>query len=104
MGKAFTNLAFPGGGRGPLFLATLKTGGAIKATNDTGAWAVDSAGALRRLFCEGDTIDGQVLKSFTLLKPSVGSKGATHSFNANGTVAWRAVFKNGAAILKTVVP
>jgi hypothetical protein len=102
--KAFTNLAFPGGGRGPLFLATLKTGGAITGANDSGAWAVDSTGALQRLFRKGDTIDGQVLKSFTLLKPSVGSKGATHSFNANGTVAWRAVFKKGAAILKTEIP
>lgn len=103
--KAFTNVAFPGGGRGPLFLASLKIGsGGVKATNDTGVWAVDSTGVLRRLFCEGDQIDGQPLKSFTLLKPAPGSKGATRSFNATGGVAWRAVFKKGAAILTSTIP
>ena len=102
--KAFSELAFPGGGRGPLFLASLKPGGGVTGANDAGAWAVDSKGTLRPLFREGDTIDGQLLKSFTLLKPTVGSKGVTRSFNANGVVAWRAVFASGAAILRTTIP
>ena len=102
--NAFTNLAFPAADavRSSSPRSRLAAPSRAPTTAARGRWTARarSSGCSRK----GDTIDGQVLKSFTLLKPSVGSKGATHSFNANGTVAWRAVFKKGAAILKTEIP
>ena len=97
--KAFKSLAIAAG-RGPIFTATLTPG-----RGAAGAWACDFTGALRLLFRTGDVIGGRTVKSFTLLKASVGSKGVTRSFNDNAQVVWLAGFTDGTtAIMTTEVP
>ena len=84
---------------------TIKVSGIVDATNDVGVWAMDSTGALRLLFREGDMIEGRQLKSFTVLKAVPGSPGVTHAFNDAGQVAWRATFIDGTtAVMVTQVP
>ena len=104
--KAFTSLAYPGGVTGPIFVASLKRGGGgVNATNDMGVWGVDSTGALRLLFREGDTVGGRVVKMFNVLKATVGSTGVTRAFNARGQVVWQATFTDGTTgIVTTLVP
>jgi hypothetical protein len=111
--KSFDSLALPGTGHGPLFLASLVTGfgrhpGPGGVTNDTdkGLWALDSTDTLQLLVRNGVTqIDGQTVKRFTALQAVKGSPGVTRSFNAGGTVVWRANFTHdGIGIIKTAVP
>ena len=104
--KGFASLALPGGATGPIFVGSLVQGaGGIDATKDMGVWAVDSTGALRLLFREGDTIDGGVVKSFVLLKAVAGSPGASRAFNSAAEISWRATFTDGSsALMVTTVP
>ena len=75
------------------------------AANDTGVWASDSAGELRLLFREGDTVSGKIVKGFSLLKPVVGSAGQTRAFNTKRAVVCQATFTDGSSgILHTAVP
>lgn len=102
--RAFTSLAISD--RGPLFTATLLAGkGGVVAATAKGMWGVDSKGITRLLFRTGDEVDDLTVKDFTALLAVPGSLGTTHSFNAAGTVAWRASFVGGStAIVKTVAP
>lgn len=100
--KAITNLAIAGGGRGPVFAASLVIGkGGVTASNDTGVWACDFLGRPRLLFREGDTINGKRLTSFLLLKSSVGNLGITRSVNDAAKVAWIATFSDKTTALIT---
>jgi hypothetical protein len=104
--KSFTSLAIAGG-RGPIFTGTLVPNkGGVTAATATGAWAVDFEGKLRTLFRTGATINGKTLKSFTLLKTSLGSTGVTRNFNSREKVVWLATFKEdkSQAIITTQVP
>jgi len=110
--KSFTSLAIAGGGRGPIFAATLvpKKGGVL-ASSATGVWAVDFTGAVRKLFCTGDQIDFgggtmKTVKTFTLLNATAGTTGLTRSFNNAAQVVWLATFKEDKtqAIITTEVP
>jgi len=107
--KAFTSLAIAGGGRGPIFIATLtpnKTN--VSKATANGVWACDSAGVPRLLFRTGvldAIVAGKTLKSFTLLKATVGSTGVTRSFNNAAEVVWLATFSDKSqAIVTTTVP
>ena len=108
--KAFTSLAIAGGGRGPIFTATLVANqGGATSKNASGVWAMDFAGKLRTLFRTNDsiTINGtpKTLKSFTLLKATVGSLGVTRSFNNAAQVTWLGTFTDTTtAIITTEVP
>lgn len=104
--KSFTSLAIAGGGRGPIFAATLVPGkGGVTPTTASGVWACDYTGAVRLLLRTGDTIDGKVVKKFTLLTATVGSTGVTRSFNDNTQVVWLATFTDKTtAIVRTEVP
>ncbi len=104
--KDFTSLAIAGGGRGPIFAATLVPGkGTVTAKTATGVWACDFTGAPRALFRTGDTIGTKVLKSFTLLKATVGNLSITRSFNDAAEVVWLATFTDKTtAIIRTEVP
>ncbi len=106
--KAFTSLAIAGGGRGPIFAATLvPCKGGVLATSASGVWGCDYTGAVRALFRTGDTniIAGKTLKSFTLLNATVGSLGVTRSFNDAAQVVWLATFADKTtAIVTTQVP
>jgi uncharacterized delta-60 repeat protein len=111
--KALQSLAIAAN-RGPLFIATLVPGkGGVLATTASGVWAMDFDGKLRTLFRTGDQIDVGVpgtpvlkkVKSFTLLKASVGSPGVTRSFNLAQQVVWLATFiDKSQAIVTTEVP
>lgn len=110
--SSFTSLAIAAN-RGPIFVGTLVVGkgGATKA-NASGVWAMDFRGKLRTLFRVGDKLPvdnnpqhDKTLKSFTLLKASVGATGVTRSFNDNAKVVWQATFTDETtAIVKTEVP
>lgn len=97
-------------GRGPMFTATLASGGArVTAANDAGLWATDSTGALRMIFREGEEIvPGKKLKSFTLLGAVSGSPGQRRAWTTGDTsarVIYRAFFIDGSsAILSTALP
>ncbi len=101
---AFTSLAIAGGGRGPIFAATTTPG-----KGAAGVWATDSTGATRLLFHTGSQIGvdetTKTVKSFTLLKASVGSGGVTRSFNNAAEVVLLATFTDKSqAIVTTEVP
>ncbi len=102
--KSFDSLAITN--RGPIFIASLLAGkGGVTSKNASGVWACDFSGAPRLLFRTGDTIQGKVLKTFTLLKITVGNAGVTRSFNNNSKVAWLAGFTDkSSAIIITEVP
>lgn len=105
--RRFTSLAMPGGAaQGALFTADLRHGaGGVEASNDAGLWAVDSYGALRKLFREGDAIGGKTLLRFNVLKAVSGSPGVTRAFNSASQVAWRASFTDGtSAVVVTSIP
>ena len=104
--KAFTSLAYAGGNSGPLFLGTLALGGGgVTSVNDIGVWGVDSTGALRLLFREGDSVQGKTLNLFNVLKSTVGSVGVTRAFNSQGQVTWLATFTdNTTSVMTTQVP
>jgi len=106
--KAFTSLAIAAG-RGPIFTATLlpnKTN--VSKASATGVWACDSNADPRLLFRTGipnAIINGKTLKSFTLLKATVGSTGVTRSFNNTAQVVWLATFTDKTtALITTHVP
>ena len=104
--KSFANLAIAGGGRGPIFAATLvPKKGDVTAATASGVWATDFTGATRLLFRTGSTVDGKVLKSFALLKATVGNMGVTRSFNDAAEIVWLASFTDkSSAIITTEVP
>ncbi len=101
---SFTSLAIAGGEYGaPIFVATLLQGkGGVKASNDTGLWAVDSNGALRLLAREGDTIEGKKLKTITALTAAPGAPGVTRSFNNARQVIYLATFTDASQAVITV--
>ena len=85
--STITNLALPGGtGSGPIFLATVKGGGA-NGKNNTGLWGVDSTGFDRQLLRNGDILGDQTVKKFVLLNSLPGCFSANRSFNGVGGVA-----------------
>jgi hypothetical protein len=104
--KSFTNLAIAAGGRGPIFAATLAPNkGGVTAATASGVWATDFEDNVRLLFRTGDTVNGKTLKSFTLLKATVGNTGVTRSINDAAQVVWLATFTDkGTAIITTEVP
>lgn len=103
--RAFTSLAIAAH-RGPIFTATLVPGkGGVTAATASGVWAFDFTHTPSLLFRVGDTIAGRQLKSFTLLKATVGSVGVTRSFNDAGRIVWLATFTDRTtAIVITEVP
>lgn len=107
--KSFTSLAIAGGGRGPIFAATLvPKKGDVTAATASGVWATDFTDTTRLLFRTGvpnAIITGKTLKSFTLLKATVGNAGVTRSFNDAAQVVWLATFTDKTtAIITTEVP
>ena len=103
--KTFTSLAFPEDSLGPIFVASLVKGGSVSTSNDQGVWGTASSGVLRKLFREGDSIAGKILRSFKVLTNVPTSGTQTRSFNHVGKVVWHATFTNGAtAIMETTVP
>lgn len=105
--KSFTSLAIAGGGRGPIFTGTLVPGpGGVKTTDATGVWAMDVTGKIRTLFRTETVIEGKTLKTFTLLKATVGNTGVARSYNNKAKLTWLATFKEDSsqAIIVTELP
>jgi hypothetical protein len=105
--KGFTSLTtLPA--RGPAFTASLAPDNSkITNTNDSGLWAINSAGVLRKLFREGDVIEGKTLLTFNVLGVVAGSPGQRRAWSETGNPAfiWRGFFSDGSsAIIKTTVP
>ena len=98
--KRFTSIANPGGA-GPLFTASIMDGGVI-ASEDEGLWGVDSVGQVRLLLREGDKLNGQTVRSFQVLRASIGSAGVARSYNYVGHVVILVFFKNGATALARI--
>jgi hypothetical protein len=104
--KAFTGLALPAGGGGPLFVATL-TG--VPAASSTILCGVDSTGALIKLVQTGDSnLPGttKTVKSFDVIGVGAvpGTSGVTRSFSENGLITYRVTFTdNSQAIVKGYV-
>jgi hypothetical protein len=68
-------------------------------------FGIDSSGFVRRLFGVGDTIDGQKVKTYSVLTPVPGSTGTSRSFNADGVVTWLAIFPGGGSqVVTTAIP
>lgn len=103
--KSFTTVALPEG-RGPIFVAKLVTGRAgITTAKDTGLWATDSAGAIKKLIQEGDPIGASKVASFRVLSTVAGSSAQTRSFNSSGEVVIQVTdTKAGTHLLHVVVP
>jgi hypothetical protein len=81
------NIALPGGpNSGPIFLATVKGGGA-NGKNNAGLWGMDSDGFVRQLLRNGDTLGDQTVKKIVLLNSLPGCFSATRSFNGAGGIA-----------------
>jgi hypothetical protein len=99
----FTSLALPEG-RGPIFVATMRSKigitspgpGGITAANDTGLWATDSFGALRLVLQEGDAIGTSTVKSFVVISSVAVSPAQTRSFNNSGDIIVKATDALGA--------
>jgi hypothetical protein len=90
--SAFTAFALPSGSQtSPVFVA--KLAGAPGSSN-IGVFARGSDGALRRLIRTGDDLDGQKVKTITLLKPVSKAASAARSFSASSVVV-RLTFTNG---------
>ena len=103
--KSFTTVALPEG-RGPIFVAKLQTGRAgITTAKDTGLWATDSAGAIKKLIQEGDAIGASKVASFQVLSTVSGSPAQTRSFNRSGEVVIQVTdAAGGTHLLHVVVP
>ena len=103
--KSFTTVALPEG-RGPIFVAKLETGRAgITTAKDTGLWATDSAGAIKKLIQKGDPVGTSKVASFQVLSTVSGSSAQTRSFNRSGEVVIQVTDTTGGThLLHVVVP
>ena len=108
--SSFTSLAVAAN-RGPIFTATLVPGkGGIAKAASNAVFALDGDGKIRRLFGVTDPIDVgggtmKLLKSYSLLTPTVGNTGVTRSFNNAQQITWRASFDaKTQALITTLVP
>jgi hypothetical protein len=101
--KSFGSLAYGGDDSGPIFTAKLQPGaGGITSANDSALYAVGTDGNLRELMREGVALEGKTVKSFIVLKPTVGSAGVTRSFNNRGTIAAQVTYSDGSVAIVAV--
>lgn len=92
----FDTYALPEGTRGPIFVAKLKVGsGGITSGTDTGLWAMDSLGVTHLIIREGQSLNGKVVQSFSVLTQVARSEAQVRSFNNQGTLIWLAKFTDG---------
>lgn len=100
----FASMALPAGPNGPIFSAIL-AGSGISTANDAGIWAMDSEGDLNLVLREGAPLNGRFIRTFNVLKSSVGHLGVTRSFNNQGEIAVHVTYTNGqTGIVKITVP
>ncbi len=105
--KDFTSLSVMAG-RGPVFVAKLKTGtGAPKTSGktDLGVWAQSGTGALVKLLREGDALGSKIVQTFQVLVVVAGSPGQGRAFGSREDMLARVFFTDGShAIVKIDVP
>ena len=109
--KTFSSLALPGH-LGPVFTAMLEKGpngtagpGGVTGADDLGLYAVDASGVLHELLRENQTLEGQTVKTFNVLKALAGSAGSTRSFNNGGSIVVLVTFVGGnTAIVRIDIP
>ena len=112
--RSFRSLALADAANGPVFLADLTVPSPGKPNpakvtpkNNTGIWAIDSAGDLRLIVREGDLFPGTTLsiRALGLLGKVSGSPAQTRSFNARGELIYRASLSDGSeAIVRARLP
>lgn len=108
---AFTGAALPQSfgakdPRGPVFTALLKSGEvAVKATDNSGLFAVDGTGELRLLARTGSQINGKTLKTIGVFSYVLGSPVQARATSASPHVIYRATFTDlSQALVKMPVP
>lgn len=104
--KSFTSLALPGGGRGPLFAARLRTNiGGITAADDGALYGTGSDGIVRELIRENQPLAGRTVRTFSTLNTTSGSAGVTRQFNSAGKILASVTFTDGSTgIVKIALP
>ena len=110
--KAFTSMALPGGATGPVFTASLQRGpgklagpGGITSIDDVGLYAVDSAGQVREILRENQSLLGKTVKTFSALKAVAGSAGVGRSYNSAAAVVALVTFTDhSVAMVRVRVP
>ncbi|MBL9114390.1 MAG: HYR domain-containing protein [Verrucomicrobiaceae bacterium] len=98
--KAITSIALPGGTYGPVFSATLQSTtsgvspgpGGVTTANDLGVWGTSSAGTVKLVLREGQSLAGRTVKAFQVLGVVAGSPGQPRSFTSTGTIVFRVQF------------
>ena len=76
--------------------AKLQVGaGGVSSSSDAALYGVGTDGALRQLIGEGQPLDGKTVRSFNVLKASIGSVGVTRSFNNRSTIAALVTYTDG---------
>jgi len=103
--KAFTSVALPGGGAGPVFTATVVLGHGVTAASDFGVWCMDPTGTLRALVRESDTVLNRTVSTMSVLAAVKGSPGVSRAFNNGGGIIMHVNYKGGGqGIVKIFVP
>lgn len=103
----FTSIALPGGGRGPIFVATLA---GPKLHGNQALFGVDGGGNVRRLLADGDTVavdstTNKTIKSFAVLKALTAVPGAGRSYNDAGDVVSMVTFTDGSqSVVRSSLP
>ena len=109
----FTELALPDQGGatntgGVIFLGTLNANAAagVTASNNTGIWAVDSAGTLQLIVRTGDVLNGKTVTALSFLPALPIVNGQSRSFaQANGDLVYLATFSDkSTAVLSVIFP
>ncbi|MGB8168269.1 MAG: choice-of-anchor tandem repeat NxxGxxAF-containing protein, partial [Chthoniobacteraceae bacterium] len=105
-GAALPRCADPNDPRGPVFTAKLQSGDvAVKTTNNSGLFAVDSTGALRLLARTGEQVNGKTLKTVDAFSYVLGSPVQARTAAASPEVIYRATFTDRSqALVKVPVP
>lgn len=106
--QALSSIALPGGAQaGPVVFGKV-AGPTVTTSNNTGLWAVDSAGVLRQLLRTGSGAlpnEPRSIVSIATLGADAGAFGVGRSYNSTGSLAVKVVFNDGTqALVRLDVP
>jgi hypothetical protein len=105
---ALSSIALPAGAQGGPIVLGKVAGRNITAANNTGLWALDSAGLFRQLLRTGTRAlanDPRSIGSIVALGADAGAFGVGRSYNSTGSLAVKVIFTNGSqALLRLDIP
>ncbi|HEV7404424.1 MAG TPA: S8 family serine peptidase [Chthoniobacteraceae bacterium] len=106
--QALSSIALPGGAQGGPVVLGKVAGKTVTAANNSGLWAVDSAGVFRQLLRTGPgQLAGDVrsIRSLTTLAADAGAFGVGRSYNSTGSLVVKVIFTNNTqALLRVDIP